>query len=84
MPTVWSKVHRPDGRLHTSFQNTVHRHRAACPPLSPTFRTFPSAPSWGPSCAKMFAAPAGRVLVDADYSQIELRLLAHIGRRSRP
>ena len=32
----------------------------------------------GAELRKMFAAPAGKVLVDADYSQIELRLLAHM------
>ena len=71
------KVIAPDGRIHTSFQNTV----TATGRLSPRSRTFkisPSARSWGAELRKMFVAPAGKVLVDADYSQIELRLLAHI------
>ena len=41
-------------------------------------RNIPVRTELGAELRKMFVAPAGRVLVDADYSQIELRLLAHI------
>mgnify|MGYP002508263971 CR=1 FL=1 len=39
---------------------------------------WPARTELGAELRKMFAAPAGKVLVDADYSQIELRLLAHM------
>ncbi len=67
------KVIAPDGRIHTSFQNTV----TATGRLSSTEPNLQNIPV-GTELRKMFVAPAGKVLVDADYSQIELRLLAHI------
>ncbi len=70
------KVIAPDGRIHTRFQMTV----AATGRLSstdPNLQNIPVRKEVGGELRKMFVAGDGCVLVDADYSQIELRLLAH-------
>ncbi len=71
------KVISKDGRIHTNFQMTV----AATGRLSstePNLQNIPVRKEVGSALRKMFVAGDGNVLVDADYSQIELRLLAHI------
>ena len=72
-----AKVIGPDGRIHTSFQNTVTA-TGRLSSTEPNLQNIPVRTELGAELRKMFAAPAGKVLVDADYSQIELRLLAHM------
>mgnify|MGYP001097483767 CR=1 FL=1 len=71
------KVIAPDGRVHTCFQNTVTA-TGRLSSTEPNLQNIPVRTPLGAEMRTMFVAPAGKLLVDADYSQIELRVLAHI------
>ncbi len=66
-----------DGRVRTSFQMTVTA-TGRLSSTEPNLQNIPTRTDLGSEIRKMFVPAEGCVLVDADYSQIELRLLAHI------
>lgn len=76
------KVIADDGRVHTTFQNMVTA-TGRLSSTDPNLQNIPVRTELGGEFRKMFVARPGWVLVDADYSQIELRVLAHIANDQR-
>ncbi len=71
------KVIGEDGRIRTTFQNMVTA-TGRLSSTDPNLQNIPVRTDLGSEIRKMFIPRPGCVLVDADYSQIELRVLAHI------
>lgn len=79
LDTLPSLIHPEDGRLHTSFNQTV----ASTGRLSssdPNLQNIPIRRELGRDIRRGFVPRKGWLFLSADYSQIELRLLAHLSR----
>ena len=66
-----------DGRVHTCFRQTETR-TGRISSTEPNLQNIPVRTKLGAEMRKFFTADNGKVLIDADYSQIELRVMAHL------
>ncbi len=67
------------GKVHTTY-NQYNTATGRLSSANPNLQNIPIRTEEGKELRKLFTASAGNVLIDADYSQIELRLLAHFSK----
>lgn len=70
-------INKNTGRIHSSFHQTVTA-TGRISSTEPNLQNIPTRIEHGKLLRKVFKPEEGKIFVDADYSQIELRLLAHI------
>lgn len=68
---------KEDGKIHTSFNQTITA-TGRISSTEPNLQNIPMRTELGRQIRKVFVPAEGNVFVDADYSQIELRILAHM------
>lgn len=70
-------IHPATGRVHTSYQQAVTA-TGRLSSTDPNLQNIPIRNEEGRKIRQAFEAPAGSIMVAADYSQIELRIMAHL------
>lgn len=76
------KLRNSDGSIHTVFKQTETR-TGRISSVDPNLQNIPIRTELGSRLRQFFVARPGRIFIDADYSQIELRILAHISEDQR-
>ena len=78
-PLIEYSENSEDGRIHSSF-NQFGTSTGRLSSHDPNLQNIPTRTDLGKEIKSMFVAPKGRSLVSADYSQIELRIMASLSK----